>query len=88
MKSEETKPYESATDLFGAYRIVPKSGASERATLLGFFSSKTGIAIERVAGMVGHLKDLRDLYYLKSDLEQAYARGVPYSAAFRKALQV
>jgi len=73
--------------LFGDFRLVAKSGTSERATLLGWFADKTGIEIGQVAFMVGHLKDLRDLYFLQSDMKQASARGIPYSAAFRKALR-
>lgn len=81
----------SAKDLFGRHHALNKKSGkpmSERATLLGYFSEKSGIEIGHIAFMVGHLKDLRDLYYLKSDCDQAATRGVPFSAAFRKALKL
>lgn len=81
--------YQSATDLFGAYRLVARKGGSERATLLGWFATKTGIEIGHVAVMLAHVKDERDLYFLQSDMEHAHLeRSVPYSASFRNALKV
>ena len=78
-------------DLFNVSRWfkpdpVASKPISERAMLLGWFAEKTSIEIGHVAFMVGHLKDLKDLYYLQSDMKQAHARGVLYSASFRSAL--
>lgn len=78
----------SMTDLFGNYRLAPKIKVGERALLMGDIARKTGIDIGQLAGMLGHLKDTRDLYYILSDLKQAYARGVPYSAALRQSLKL
>ena len=80
----------STRELLSSYDAQPikKRRGSERAELLGHFALNSGIKIGRVAFMVAHLKELKDLYYLKSDCDQASARGVPFSAAFRHALKV
>ena len=77
-----------AKDLFGGTRFFREGGkvVGERQALIGKFAAKTGIEIGHVAFMVGHLKDLKDLYYIDSDCTQAAARGIAWSAAFRNAL--
>ncbi len=85
---EQENKVVSMTDLFGNYRLAPKVKVGERALLMGDIARKTGIEIGHLAGMLGHLKDPRDLYYILSDIKQAHARGVPYSAALRASLKL
>lgn len=60
----------------------PSARVTERGELLKFFSQKMQMPIPRVARHLGHLKELKDLYYLKSECEQAEKRGIPFGAAW------
>jgi hypothetical protein len=86
--------FQSLTDLFGQNRLAErfkengKKATSERAELIGYFARKMGWTDKGAAMAVSHLKENRDLYYLKSDCDQAEARGVPWPAAFRTALGI
>lgn len=78
----------SIADLFGNMRQpLPKGKrTTERGELLLWISEKTGLAIKRVAFLTTGLKK-PDLYFLKSDMEQAYKRGVPWGASFWHAVK-
>ena len=83
---------EKLANLFGAPR--PKKGAtSERSELIGYFHAQLvsewdakrfdPLTVRRVATQyLGHLKELRDLYYLKSTCEDARRRGKSFSKVF------
>lgn len=66
---------------------ITKKRVTERGELLKYFSERLGIPIPRVARHLFHLDELQDLYYLKSDCDQAVARGIPFSAAFWTAIK-
>lgn len=79
------------SSLFPEYQVPQpqkKSRVTERGELLKYFSTRLNMPIKRVAFHVGHLKECKDLYYLKSDCEKAEHRGVPFSAAFWHAIKV
>jgi hypothetical protein len=79
---------ESARDLFGAFRYIPsKKRQSERGILLEYFASKLGWQIGRVVGKLGHLKDIQDLYYIKSICDQYEREGKEWSKAFNGSLK-
>lgn len=81
----QTERLEGLGSLLKGRRLVPvpeKTRKTERGELLKYFSGKLKMPIPRVAKHLEHLKEVRDLYYLKSDCDQAEARGVPWSAAF------
>lgn len=61
--------------------------ATERGDLLKYFAERMAMTIPRVARHLAHLTKLEDLYYLKSDCEQATTRGVPFGAAFWTAIK-
>lgn len=83
----ETKAPVKVADLFGKYTVpAKKTRRTERGDLLLWISQKTGLNIKRVAFLTTGLK-APDLYYLRSDMEQAAKRGVPYSAAFWHAVR-
>ncbi|MEK7180120.1 MAG: hypothetical protein AAB706_01480 [Patescibacteria group bacterium] len=82
-------------DLFGDYKIPPKTRITERGELLRYFANELNKLVKgmrgynesRVAYFVSHL-NVKDLYFLKSDCEQAQKRGVPFGAAFWHALDI
>ena len=76
------------SDLFGKTYSKPikRVKHTERGDLLLWLSEKTKLPIKRIAWMTTGLA-ARDLYYLRSDLEQAAKRGVPYGAAFWHAIK-
>jgi hypothetical protein len=78
----EPKAPRSMADILAA-RVAPvkKSRANERGDLLKYFAEKMKWDIPRVARQVQGVS-VSDLYALKSDCDQASARGVPWSAAF------
>lgn len=83
---DEKAPVALAT-LFGSYEIPkPKKRVSERGELLKYFSSKLGRPIPRVATYLTGL-EVKDLYFIKSDCDQAEARGIPWGAAFHTSLK-
>lgn len=45
------------------------------------------MTIPRIAMHLSHLKELKDLYYLKSSCDQAEKRGVAWGAAFWTAIK-
>ena len=86
---DEDKGFQSAKDLFGNFRIVPvKKHQSERGELLRYFAQKLGWPIPRVAGKIGHLKALEDLYFIKSAADSYEREGKgPWSKAFNGMLK-
>src|SRR5689334_12427990 len=87
--TDEDRGFVPIKDLFGKDRLLKRGKVlDERATLIAYFAKKMGWTGRGTAITVGHLKELRDLYYLKSDCDQAEARGVPWPAAFRTALGI
>lgn len=81
----ELKPI---SQLFAGYEIPPKKArVTERGELLKFFAGKMSRSIPFMAKRLVHLS-IEDMYYLQSDTRQAEARGIPFGAAFNKALQV
>lgn len=76
------------SDLFGNEYKKPakKVRHTERGDLLLWVAQKTGLDIKRVAFLTTGLK-VPDLYYLRSDMEQARKRGVAYGAAFWHAVR-
>lgn len=66
---------------------LQKTRKTERGELLRYFAERLKMPIPRVARHLGHLKELSDLYYLKSDCDQAAQRGVPFGAAFWTAIK-
>lgn len=85
----------SGMDLFGNERILERfkpSGkrvASERAELIGYFAKKLGWENGRVIAKIGHLKELRDLYYMKSVCDGYEREGKgPWGKAFNGMLRV
>lgn len=74
-------------DLFGNYRAPVKAKRrTERGDCLLWLAEKTGLNIKRIAWLTTGLV-VRDLYYLRSDMEQAHKRGIPYGAAFWHAIR-
>lgn len=84
---EGMESYTDTRSLFAAYRMPEKKKASERGELLRYFSEKLSRPIPRVAMYVKGL-EVKDLYFMKSDCDQAEARGVPWGAAFHTSLKV
>lgn len=82
-------------------RYVPKAEkttAQKRADLIEEFAKRLHKPFGFVCGKLAHLgydkngvkdpeRELRDLYYIKSDCDQAAARGVPWGAAFYTAIK-
>lgn len=64
-----------------------KSKATERGDLLKYLAGKMGWSIPRMAKQLSHLKELQDLYFLKSDCDQAEKRGIQWGAAFWTAIK-
>lgn len=82
---EQAHNIQSATDLFGEYRLVPsKKKQSERGELLRYFSLKTGRPIPVLVGrFIPPGLTLKDLYYIKSSCDQYERSGQgPWSKAF------
>jgi hypothetical protein len=84
----------TGTDLFGRERLLEKykpsgkKAAKERDMILGYFATKLDWKIGRVLGKVGHLKDLRDLYYIKSVCDGYEREGEgPWGKAFHGMLK-
>lgn len=78
----------SIESLLASYRVpVAKKNNTERGDLLAYFSKKLGISIVRVAAKLKGMQDMATLYYIKSDCDQAEARGIPWGAAFYTALK-
>ena len=75
-------------DLFGAtYSKPPKRARNtERGDLINWIAEKTKLPFKRVAFMTTGLV-AKDLYFLRSDMEQANGRGVAYGAAFWHAIK-
>jgi hypothetical protein len=86
----------SATDLFGNYRLAEKFkpngsrvAGGERGQLIGYFARKMGWTALGMANTLGHVKDISDLYALKSDCDAAEREGrCAWPAAFRTALGI
>lgn len=80
----------SASDLFGNYRLIKQGGKplNERATLLKYFHERAkdryGLPfdISYIGMLLAHLKDVRDLYYLKSICEDSVRRGGVWNKTF------
>lgn len=82
--------FQSISDLFGNHRLaVPqKKRASERGTLLEYFSAKTGREIGHIVPKLTGLKQ-RDLYYIKSAADSYEREGKgSWSKAFFGMLKV
>lgn len=73
--------YIEAKDLFGAYRIVPKKGGSERGEFLKKFSEKTGKPIKYIAFKLTGVPTT-DLYAFDKKCEEYAKSGKPYSKCF------
>lgn len=86
---DEHTNLQSAESLFSGYVLPPitKQRASERGELLSYFSTKLQRSIPRVAVYVKGLT-VQDLYFIKSDCDQAELRGLPWGAAFHTSLKV
>lgn len=84
---EETGIPVATSSLFANYRIPVKNQVTERGELLKYFSLKLQRPIPRVATYLKGMQDLKTLYYIKSDCDQAEARGVPWGAAFHTSLK-
>lgn len=69
-------------------KVHLKSEKEQREILIAYFAKKMGWSKKGMYFKLVHLKELRDLYYIKSDCDQAEARGVPWPAAFRDALHL
>lgn len=63
-----------------------KTRATERGELLRYFAKKLNRNIRYVAFKVTKL-GMDDLYFIKSDCDQAEARGIPWGAAFYTSLK-
>lgn len=88
MNEEEAHTIVSTASLFSTYKLVQtKKKLTERGELLSYFSHKLGQPIPRFVWRLKGLK-LPDLYFIKSDCDQASARGVAWGAAFHHSLQV
>lgn len=88
MEEETTHTIKDTASLFASYRVPEtKTRTSERGELLKYFSQKLQRPIPRVAGYLKGLQDLKTLYYIKSDCDQAEARGIPWGAAFYTSLK-
>lgn len=83
-------------DLFGEYKIPPKSRITERGELLRFFANELNKHVKkdgkmfnesRVAFFVAHLT-VKDLYFLKSECEQAEKRGYSFFGIFWHSIKV
>jgi hypothetical protein len=83
-ENAEKRGFNAIGDLFGKYTAPIKKGKgpTERGELLKYFSGKLSMKIPRVAFHVAHLKELKDLYFLKSSCDDAERRGVAWGAAF------
>jgi len=88
-REEPVSQIQSATDLFGRYRVVPtKKRQTERGELLRYFSQKTGWTIPRLCGRMPPGLTLEDLYYLKSAADGYEREGKgAWSKAFFGALK-
>lgn len=78
---------ESFGELAKRVRSPLPSRKTERGELLKYFSEKLRMPIPRVARHLSHLKELQDLYYLKSECDQAVQRGIPFGAAWWTAIK-
>lgn len=75
MESESN--LQSMTDLLGNTRYLsPKRGTpiSERAGIVKYFADTFGLNGKRLAIKMSHLKDLGDLYFLKSEITDTINR--------------
>lgn len=72
--------------LFQKRMEQPKKRATERGELLKHFAQKLNTNIRFVAFKVTKM-NLQDLYFIKSDCDQAEARGIPWGAAFYTSLK-
>lgn len=91
MDDEPIHTIKDTASLMAAYILpTPQKGRkpSERGELLAYFAKKLGVTIPRVASQLKGMQDLRTLYYIKSDCDQAEARGIPWGAAFHTSLKV
>ena len=87
-REEPEAKIQTATDLFGNFRVVPvKKHQSERGELLRYFSQKTNQPIVRIAVKLEGL-NLTDLYYIKSSCDQYEKSGNPWGKAFHGMLKV
>lgn len=79
----------STATLFANYKMPQASKRmSERGELLYYFADKLGWPVGRVGARLKGMQDLRTLYFIKSDCDQAASRGVPWGAAFHTSLRV
>lgn len=76
----------SVADLL-ARRDKEQKKVTERGELLAYFAQKLGKKIPYVAFRVQGM-GLKDLYFIKSDCDQAEARGVAWGAAFHTSLKI
>lgn len=84
------------TDLFGRTRLVNNKGRAldERATLVQYFHERARdkkgepFEVSYIGYRLSHLKDLKDLYYLKSLCEQETKRGANWNKVFFGSLKV
>lgn len=87
---EETGTPVAIASLFANYKMpqpTKAKAATERGELLKYFSQKLQRPIPRVATYLKGMQDLKTLYYIKSDCDQAEARGIPWGAAFHTSLK-
>lgn len=77
---------ESLSALLEKRTTVPQKRVTERGELLKYFAGKLGIDIRYVAFKVTSM-NLQDLYFIKSDCDQAEAKGIPWGAAFYTSLK-
>lgn len=75
-----------ATLLNGYQLPQRRKRANERGDLLVYFASKLDRKIPSFSWALKGL-ELVDLYYIKSDCDQAEARGIPWGAAFWSSLK-
>jgi hypothetical protein len=88
MDEQQTSTLTTMKDLFGNWSVpIPKNEKQKRGELISYFAQKTGRTEGYIRFKLTGMMDLDTLYFLRSDCDQAAARGVPWGAAFHTAIK-